>query len=239
MQQPFGLTVQGLHTRSRQERVVQQRVVKRQSSSVSTPSASSSRPATTSAVVLANGEGADVLRCSSSPSPPFASPPPYSGASQETALMAMEGPLPAEVRQIIHSSCSGSDAELAERHARRLLSTGRRVNVYRAELQSAIEEVNDVDQLVKQHQIVQAALRTELSDLDARIEKLMKERQLCEYQLRQQETEAERKMAKLTEANMRVDKLSSTIDSMTHESLAGYVLLQKLVPNLHVNNYLT
>ncbi|RNF20498.1 uncharacterized protein Tco025E_03760 [Trypanosoma conorhini] len=153
------------------------------------------------------------------------------------ALSVLEGPLPAEVREIIYSQCSGERAELAERHARRLLSTNRRVRVYREELQSAVEEVGDVAQLLQQHQRVQDALRAELTDLDAQLERLLRERQLCELQLSQEEEARQRKDVKLRDAKERVNVLRSTIDTITKESLSGYVLLRQLVPNLNVENY--
>ncbi|RHW67050.1 uncharacterized protein TEOVI_000777500 [Trypanosoma equiperdum] len=240
MQQPIGLTVQGLHGRSRQERTVQQKPIRRRWSSPPSPSPSlapSTPPTAAASVINKNNQTNTAVVClPSSPSTVSQLDPSVPSSS---ALAALEGPLPAEVREIIHNSCTGEDAELAERQARRLLSTSRRVHVYRAELQSAIEEVKDVEQLLKRHQVIQTALRTELNDLNGRIEQLLKERRLCEIQLQQQEDEEQRRAAKLQEANMRVDILRSTIDKITNETLAGHVLLQKLVPNLHVNNYLT
>ncbi|EAN92088.1 hypothetical protein C3747_250g41 [Trypanosoma cruzi] len=152
-------------------------------------------------------------------------------------LSVLEGPLPAEIREIIHSQCSGEPAEVAERHARRLLSTHRRVRVYREELQSAVEEVGDVAQMLQRHQTVQDALRVELKDLDAQIERLVRERQLCELQLSQEDEARQRDEVKLRDAKERVNVLRSTIDTITQESLAGYVVLRQLVPNLNVENY--
>ncbi|EKF38563.1 hypothetical protein MOQ_001230 [Trypanosoma cruzi marinkellei] len=152
-------------------------------------------------------------------------------------LSVLEGPLPAEIREIIHSQCSGEPAEVAERHARRLLSTNRRVRVYREELQSAVEEVGDVAQMLQRHETVQDALRVELKDLDAQIERLVRERQLCELQLSQEEEARRRDEVKLRDAKERVSVLRSTIDTITQESLAGYVVLRQLVPNLNVENY--
>ncbi|ESL06071.1 hypothetical protein TRSC58_06260 [Trypanosoma rangeli SC58] len=154
------------------------------------------------------------------------------------ALSMLEGPLPAEVREIIYSQCSGERAEVAERHARRLLSTNRRVRVYREELQSAVEEVGDVAQLMQRHQTVQDALRAEMLELDAQIARLVRERQLCELQLSQEEEACQRKEVKLRDANERVNALRSTIDAIAKESLSGYVLLRQLVPNLNVENYI-
>ncbi|KAH9600215.1 hypothetical protein LSM04_008156 [Trypanosoma melophagium] len=151
----------------------------------------------------------------------------------------LEGPLPAEVREIIYSQCSGEDAEVAERHARRLLSTNRRVRVYREELRSAMEEVRDVAGIVQRHHTVQQALRREVEELDARIAQLLRERQVCEVQQQQEEQASQRMEAKLRDANERVEVLRSTIDNITKESMTGYLLLQQLVPNLHVDNYIT
>ncbi|RNF07774.1 hypothetical protein TraAM80_03148 [Trypanosoma rangeli] len=159
------------------------------------------------------------------------------GVVKGYALSMLEGPLPAEVREIIYSQCSGERAEVAERHARRLLSTNRRVRVYREELRSAVEEVGDVAQLMQRHQTVQDALRAELFELDAQIARLVRERQLCELQLSQEEEARQRKEVKLRDANERVNALRSTIDAIAKESLSGYVLLRQLVPNLNVENY--
>ncbi|ORC86149.1 uncharacterized protein TM35_000301890 [Trypanosoma theileri] len=151
----------------------------------------------------------------------------------------LEGPLPPEVREIIYSQCSGEAAEVAERHARRLLSTNRRVRVYREELQSAMEEVRDVATLVQRHHTVQQALRREVEELDAKIAQLLREKQYCELQQQEEDQVTQRMETKLRDANERVELLRSTIDNITKGSMAGYLLLQQLVPNLHLDNYIS
>ncbi|KAG8348199.1 hypothetical protein ERJ75_001000400 [Trypanosoma vivax] len=159
--------------------------------------------------------------------------------SLESKCPVLEGPLPAEVREMIYAACAGEDAEVAERHARRLISTNRRVRVYRAELQSAVEETGDVTRLIQQGRAVESALRAELCELDKRMEELMRERQVCDFQLKQQQADQERKEAKLREANERVKVLRETIENITNETLSAHMLLKKLIPNLHVDNYVS
>lgn len=151
----------------------------------------------------------------------------------------MEGPLPGEVRHVITRSCgAGSSADEAERQARRLISTGRRMRVYRDELVAASDEVGDMEQLVQQHVLVCSALRTEMSDIDAKIRELLSERQLSEVQLRQAEGEAQRHLSKLKEARERVAVLRNTVDGITRETHINRVMLHQLVPSLDIDKYI-
>jgi hypothetical protein len=149
----------------------------------------------------------------------------------------MEGPLPAEARAIIHGACSGDAAEQAEVYARRLLSTHRRVRVYREELQFAAEEVEDIKQLTQKNGLVCDALQREMQNIDERIAALMGERQLCQMQLEQEGKTLQRNEAKKEEATRRVDLLRSTIDNIARETQKGHMLLRQLVPNLQIENY--
>ncbi|KEG05603.1 hypothetical protein DQ04_20101010 [Trypanosoma grayi] len=261
MHRPGRLGAPGPASRARPERAVPQRVwsggpLQSQSRTVKS-SHNQPATATTTTPTTAPHSASYPLRCSSlmaqdpsdsTPSSPLQSSSSLVQQQQQQqqlsgvgngALPVLEGPLPAEIREIIYSHCDGDTADVAERHARRLLSTNRRVRVYREELQSAVEEVGDVTQLVQRHQVVQDALRVEMRELDAKIEQLVRERKLCELQLRQEEEQQQRKESKLREANERVGVLRSTIDAITKESMAGYVLLRQLVPNLHVDNYVS
>lgn len=149
----------------------------------------------------------------------------------------MEGPLPAEVRAIIHSSCSGDASEQAEIYARRLLSTHRRVRVYREELQSAVEEVEDVKGVLKKNTLVCDALKQEIGGIDAKIQMLLNERQMCQVQLESEARILTRNESKKDEAERRVEVLRGTIDNITRETQRGHMLLRQLVPNLQIENY--
>lgn len=151
----------------------------------------------------------------------------------------MEGPLPAEVRSIIHASCSGEGAEHAEIYARRLLSTHRRVRVYREELSAAVEESEDIKQVLKKNVLICDALKQEIGGIDAKIQMLLNERQLCQVQLESESRTLQRNEAKQEEAERRVDVLRTTIDNITRETQRGHMLLRQLVPNLQIENYCT
>lgn len=149
----------------------------------------------------------------------------------------MEGPLPAEARALIHSSCTGDAAEQAETYARRLLSTHRRVRVYREELQYAVEEVDDIRQVAQKNAIVCDALEQEMKDIDSRIQALLSEKQMCQVQWEQERAVLQRNEGKRAEAERRVDVLRNTIDNITRETQRGHMLLRQLVPNLQIENY--
>jgi hypothetical protein len=149
----------------------------------------------------------------------------------------MEGPLPAEARSIIHTACSGEAAEQAEVYARRLLSTHRRVRVYREELQFASEEVDDIKQVAQKNLLVCEALQREMTSIDEKINALMSERQMCQLQLDQEKKVMQRNEAKKDEAQRRVELLRSTIDNIARETQKGHMLLRQLVPNLQIENY--
>lgn len=151
----------------------------------------------------------------------------------------MEGPLPAEVRSIIHASCSGDAAEQAEIYARRLLSTHRRVRVYREELGAAVEETEDITGVIKKNTLICDALKQEIGGIDAKIQMLLNERQLCQVQLETEARSLQRNESKREEAERRVDVLRTTIDNITRETQRGHMLLRQLVPNLQIENYCT
>lgn len=149
----------------------------------------------------------------------------------------MEGPLPAEVRAIIHSTCNGDAAEQAEVYSRRLLSTHRRVRVYREELSAAVEESDDIKQVLKKNTLVCDALKQEIAGIDAKIQMLLNERQMCQVQLETEARSLARNEAKRDEADRRVEVLRNTIDNITRETQRGHMLLRQLVPNLQIENY--
>lgn len=153
------------------------------------------------------------------------------------AVGGMEGPLPSEARTIIHQHCSGDTAEQAELYARRLLSTHRRVRVYKEELSAAVEEAQDMTDCLEKSALVQAALRRELSDLDARIVTLQKEKQLVSMQAEQEARNGERLASKFHEAQQRVTVLRGTIDTIAKDTQRGQMMLLQLVPNLQIDNY--
>lgn len=175
----------------------------------------------------------------------YASPSTYAHSMTSTSTNGsppqaefMEGPLPPEVREIIATSCKDlPSAEEAERQARRLLSTTRRVKVYRDELQAANAEVGDLEAVVQKHDFVCHALRQESSDIDAKVAQLLHEKQLCEAQLQQEGTQKARQQDKLAVARQRVAVLRRTVDNITQETQNGYFVLRQLVPNLHIDNY--
>ena len=149
----------------------------------------------------------------------------------------MEGPLPAEARSLIHAACTGESAEQAEVYARRLLSTHRRVRVYREELQFAAEEVEDIKQVSQKNALVCDALQREMTNIDEKIAALMSERQLCQMQFEQEAKTLQRNEAKKEEAQRRVELLRATIDNIARETQKGHMLLRQLVPNLQIENY--
>lgn len=149
----------------------------------------------------------------------------------------MEGPLPSEARAIIYQNCAGETAEQAEVYARRLLSTHRRVRVYKEELSAAVEEVQDMNDCLEKSSLVQTALSHELNDLDARIAALQRERELVQHQTDQEQHNSGRYASKHGEAKQRVDVLRTTIDSIAKDTQRGQMMLQQLVPNLQIDNY--
>ena len=162
-------------------------------------------------------------------------------SSQQGGGSRLDGPLPKEARMIIHSSIQGGAgteaAEQAEQYARRLLSTFRRVRVYKEELQAAQEEVHDYQGLTAQSTLVSNAIKGEVSDLDARIQELVNERQIALMQLEQEEAKRHRLVGKREEAQRRVEALRGTIDNIASESQRGQMLLRQLVPNLNIENF--
>lgn len=159
-------------------------------------------------------------------------------ANQNVSSLAfMEGPLPSEVRDIIRRCCSGGKAEDAEREARRLLSTSRRVKVYREEMTAAQEELADAKVDHDRQCLVSSALRDEISEIDHRIEMLKKEREICERQLQDCNGIESHRQQKLSEAQERVSILGSTIDNIERESHMGHLMLRQMVPNLNIMNY--
>lgn len=158
-----------------------------------------------------------------------------------------EGPLPPDVRRIIAQSCtsssssSGADTnaiiDAAEQQARRLISTGRRVKVYREELTTAEEERNDLSAAVEERRLVRSVLQSEVDDINARIQALLQERALAEAQLHAQDDAAAREARKLTEAQDRVTVLRKTIEGIVEETSAARLMLRQIVPSLHIENY--
>ncbi|KAG5509953.1 hypothetical protein GH5_07801 [Leishmania sp. Ghana 2012 LV757] len=157
----------------------------------------------------------------------------------------VEGPLPPDVRRIIAQSCtvssSGADTnaiiDAVEQQARRLISTGRRVKVYREELTAAEEERRDLFATVEERQLVRSALQCEVDDINARIEALLQERALIEAQLHTQDDAAARDARKLAEAQERVRVLRETIDGVVGETMLARQALQQQVPSLCIENY--
>ncbi|GET86912.1 hypothetical protein, conserved [Leishmania tarentolae] len=159
---------------------------------------------------------------------------------------AVEGPLPPDVRRIIAQSCtssssSGADTntvmDVAEQQARRLISTGRRVKVYREELAAAEEEHRDLSAAVEERQLVRSVLQREADDINARIQALLQERTLVEAQLHAQDDAAARETRKLIEAQDRVTVLRKTIEGIVEETSVARLMLRQLVPSLHIENY--
>ncbi|KAK7195161.1 hypothetical protein NESM_000440400 [Novymonas esmeraldas] len=156
---------------------------------------------------------------------------------------SMEGPLPPDVRRIIAQSCSGGAAEASavvdatEQQARRLISTGRRVKVYREELAAAEEERRDLSAAAEQHELVRAVLQGEVVDLNGRIQALLQERALVETQLLAQDDAASRVTRQLAEAQERVSVLRHTIDGIVEETTVARLMLRQQVPSLHIENY--
>ncbi|AIN96480.1 hypothetical protein LPMP_130510 [Leishmania panamensis] len=166
-----------------------------------------------------------------------------------TALSAqactMEGPLPPDVRRIIAQSCTGGSSaadrntiiDAAEQQARRLISTGRRVKVYREELAAAEEERRDLSTSVEERQLVRSVLQSEVNDINARIQALLQERALVEVQLCAQDDAVAREGRKLTEAQERVTILREAIDGIVEETVVARLMLRQQVPSLHIENY--
>ncbi|KAG5484024.1 hypothetical protein LSCM1_05876 [Leishmania martiniquensis] len=158
---------------------------------------------------------------------------------------AVEGPLPPDVRRIIAQSCtassSGADTnamiDVLEQQARRLISTGRRVKVYREELTAAEEERRDLSTIVEERHLVRSALQSEVDDINARIQALLQERALVEAQLRAQDDAAARDARKLVEAQERVKVLRETIDGVVEETGVARLMLQQQVPSLRIENF--
>lgn len=161
-------------------------------------------------------------------------------------LGGVEGPLPPDVRRLIAQSCTsrhggGPDAatqEAAEQQARRLISTGRRVKVYREELAAAEEERRDWAASTEQRRLVRSVLQTEMDDINARIQALLQERAICEVQLRAEDEAAAKEIQQLAEAEQRVAVLRRTIDGIVEETVVPRLMLQQLVPSLLIENYI-
>ncbi|CAD2219548.1 hypothetical protein ADEAN_000705600 [Angomonas deanei] len=159
----------------------------------------------------------------------------------------MEGPLPPEVREIIHKtfvdysqSRQNNTDELideAERQARRLLSSYRRARVYREELQAAEAEVQDLLQLLQNAELVCHALEEEEAEIDERILQLQREKELIQQQRQQEGRTRQRQADKVAEAEERQAVLQRTVEAITHELQSGTLSLRQLVPNLYLDNY--
>ncbi|KAG5509548.1 hypothetical protein JKF63_06253 [Porcisia hertigi] len=177
--------------------------------------------------------------------PPGTATPPLCVTASLEFAGTVEGPLPPEVRRIIAQSCpEGSSAaernaiiDVVEQQARRLISTGRRVKVYREELTAAEEERRDLSTTVEERHLVRSALQGEVDDINARIAALLQERGLVEAQLNAQNEAAARDEHKLTEAQNRVTLLRKTIDGIAEETMVARLMLQQQVPSLHIENY--
>lgn len=167
-------------------------------------------------------------------------------AASVAPLGATEGPLPPEVRRLIAQSCAAQNGgaadplsqDAAEQQARRLISTGRRVKVYREELVAAEEERRDWSATTDQRRLVRSVLVSEVDDINARIHALLQERAICEAQLRAEDEAASREARKLAEAEERVALLRSTIDGIVDETVVPRLMLQQLVPSLLIENYI-
>lgn len=149
----------------------------------------------------------------------------------------MEGPLPSEVREIIRSTCSRERAEEAEMEARRLLSTSRRIKVYRDEMKAAMEEWRDAKVECDRQELVTTALCDEARQLSAKIEALQKEKSICEDQITQVQKVGLQRQKKLEHAQERVQLLRNTIDNINRETSMGHLFLRQAVPNLNIENY--
>lgn len=149
----------------------------------------------------------------------------------------MEGPLPSEVREIIRTYCSPDRAEEAEKEARRLLSTSRRLKVFRAEMKAAMEELADATVEKDRQELVAAALREEVEQLSEKIQALQKEKSICEEQILQVQEVGIQRQKKLSQANERVQLLKNTIDNITRETSMAHLFLLQAVPNLNIENY--
>lgn len=161
------------------------------------------------------------------------------GMATSGSPMIVEGPLPSEVRRLIRDCC-GSDEfamEEAERQARRLLSVGRRVKVYRDELSAASEEASDLAATVEGQTVVCATLETEVAEIDRKVELLLQERALCVTQLQQAQHVKERRLQQWREAEERVRILRTAVDEISADTQLGQSALRQLVPNLHIENY--
>lgn len=149
----------------------------------------------------------------------------------------MEGPLPSEVREIIRTCCSAEKAEEAEKEARRLLSTSRRLKVFREEIKAAMEELGDAKTECDRHELVAAALREEVLQLAEKIEALQREKAICEEQIIQVQDVGIQRQKKLRQAEERVQLLNNTIDTITRETSMAHLFLRQAVPNLNIENY--
>lgn len=159
------------------------------------------------------------------------------GNTMTVVAPSLDGPLPKEARMIISASVQGDEADQAELYARRLLSTSRRVRIYKEELQAAREEVEDYKSLVTQKQLVVAQLGSEAQQLEARIRELQNELHMAQMQQETALGEQRRMEGKQFEAQRRVEALQNTIDTIANESQRGKLLLRQLVPNLNIDNY--
>lgn len=150
---------------------------------------------------------------------------------------ALDGPLPKEARLIIQNAVAGDEADQAEMYARRLLSTSRRVRIYKEELQAAREEVDDYKTCVGQQQLVVSNLSAEAQHIQSQILALQNELHMSQMQHESALSEQRRMENKQFEAQRRVEALQSTIDTIATESQRGKLLLRQLVPNLNIDNY--
>lgn len=150
---------------------------------------------------------------------------------------SMEGPLPSEVREIIRTTCSREKAEEAEMEARRLLSTSRRVKVYKDEMKAALEEFSDAKIECDRQELVTTALQEEARQLSAKIDALQKEKSICEDQIIQVEKVGLQRQKNLEQAQERVKLLRNTIDSINRETSMAHLFLRQAVPNLNIENY--
>ena len=153
------------------------------------------------------------------------------------APQSMEGPLPPEVRSLIYRSVQGDTADQAEIYARRLLSTFRRVKVYRDEYVAAQDEAADMKALCEKNVLVCTSLKLEVAAVDQKIQVLLNERQMVQIQFEQEARSLAKNEMKKEEAAQRTEVLRNTIDNIAREAQRGKMLLQNLVPNLQIENY--
>ncbi|CCW61885.1 unnamed protein product [Phytomonas sp. EM1] len=232
------------------------------------PESHSARHPLGSDPVVANGPSlSSLLTAQSMPNQRGVQQPTSNNVEGSSQVAFLEGPLPPEVRAMIAAACASSvpivrynelsagvphgigengtltvqepvAVDEAERQARRLLSTSRRLKVYREELLTAQAEFSDVQGLVQKDTLVRQALETELADIDSRIAALIQERALCEAQFQQQGNLLARDSEKLAKAQERVSVLNEAIENMMKSTQTDQMMLRRLVPNLNIENYI-